>query len=53
VAGRTGGPARQPLAPGDLLFYGSRLRATQVALYLGDRQVVHAPDIGQLVQVAD
>lgn len=42
----------QPLAPGDLLFYGAGGRATQVALYLGGGQVVHAPDVGQLVQIS-
>lgn len=46
-------PAEEPLAPGDLLFYGANGRATHVALYLGGGQVVHAPDVGQLVQVAD
>jgi cell wall-associated NlpC family hydrolase len=46
-------PAGQPLAPGDLLFYGAHGRATHVALYLGSGQVVHAPDVGQLVQIAD
>jgi cell wall-associated NlpC family hydrolase len=46
-------PPGQPLAPGDLLFYGAAGRATHVALYLGGGQVVHAPDVGQLVQVAD
>jgi cell wall-associated NlpC family hydrolase len=45
--------AGQPLAPGDLLFYGTAGRATHVALYLGGGRVVHAPDVGQLVQVAD
>lgn len=49
-AGPAVAPGR-PLAPGDLLFYGSGGRATHVALYLGDGQVGHAPDVGQLVQV--
>lgn len=46
-------PPGRSLAPGDLLFYGTAARATHVALYIGDRQVVHAPDIGQLVQLAE
>jgi cell wall-associated NlpC family hydrolase len=51
---RTGPPVPpgQPMAPGDLLFYGAAGRGTHVALYLGGGQVVHAPDVGQLVQVA-
>lgn len=45
-------PAGQPLQPGDLLFYGTPERATHVTLYVGNNQVVHAPQQGQPVQYA-
>lgn len=45
-------PAGQPLQPGDLLFYGTPAKATHVTLYIGNNQVIHAPQTGELVQYA-
>ena len=38
------------LAPGDLVFYGSPIH--HVAMYIGNGQVVHAPQTGDVVRVA-
>lgn len=43
-------PAGQPLQPGDLLFYGTPAKATHVTLFVGNNQVIHAPQPGELVQ---
>jgi cell wall-associated NlpC family hydrolase len=45
-------PAGQPLQPGDLLFYGTPAKATHVTLYIGNNQVIHAPEPGTTVRVA-
>jgi cell wall-associated NlpC family hydrolase len=44
-------PAGQPLQPGDLLFYGTPAKATHVTLYIGNNQVIHAPEPGTTVRV--
>ncbi|WP_280340903.1 bifunctional lytic transglycosylase/C40 family peptidase [Nocardia abscessus] len=42
------------LEPGDLVFYGTAdNNVHHVGLYLGAGQMVHAPDVGQPVQVSD
>ncbi|GHB18400.1 C40 family peptidase [Salinicola rhizosphaerae] len=38
--------------PGDLLFFGSGSRATHVGIYMGDRQMIHAPGSGRTVTVS-
>jgi cell wall-associated NlpC family hydrolase len=43
--------AGQPLLPGDLVFYGTPGRIHHVGIYLGDGQMIDAPDIGQTVRV--
>lgn len=35
--------------PGDLLFFGSRRKATHVGIYQGNRQMIHAPGRGREV----
>nr|WP_043531742.1 C40 family peptidase [Halomonas xinjiangensis] len=35
--------------PGDLLFFGSRSKATHVGIYQGNRQMIHAPGRGREV----
>lgn len=35
--------------PGDLLFFGSRRKATHVGIYRGDGQMIHAPGQGREV----
>jgi cell wall-associated NlpC family hydrolase len=45
-------PAGQPLQPGDLLFYGTPARATHVTMYVGNGQVIHAPQPGDGVREA-
>jgi cell wall-associated NlpC family hydrolase len=37
--------------PGDLLFYGTSGNVHHVAMYIGNNQIVHAPDVGQVVKV--
>ncbi|WP_433754709.1 NlpC/P60 family protein [Nocardia sp. CA-135398] len=42
------------LAPGDLVFYGTTdNNVHHVGLFLGGGRMVHAPDVGQPVQVSD
>ena len=43
-------PAGQRLQPGDLLFYGTPTRATHVTMYVGNGQVIHAPQPGDRVR---
>ncbi|MFF0492904.1 NlpC/P60 family protein [Nocardia sp. NPDC004068] len=43
-----GGPA-----PGDLLFYGTPGNIHHVGLYLGAGRMIHAPDVGQPVQISN
>ncbi|MET7773166.1 NlpC/P60 family protein [Nocardia sp. NPDC005366] len=40
------------LAPGDLMFYGTADNVHHVGLFLGNGRMVHAPDIGQPVQIS-
>ncbi|HEU5004085.1 MAG TPA: NlpC/P60 family protein [Actinomycetota bacterium] len=42
--------ARSQLQPGDLVFYGSPIH--HVGIYVGNGMMVHAPETGELVQVA-
>ncbi|RJQ66188.1 hypothetical protein D5S17_35780 [Pseudonocardiaceae bacterium YIM PH 21723] len=46
-------PASEPLKPGDLVFYGHPGNIHHVGLYLGGGKMIHAPDFGQVVKVAD
>ena len=39
------------LAPGDLLFFGSRRRVNHVAIYVGEGRFVHAPNRGGTVRL--
>jgi len=39
------------LAPGDLLFFGSRHRVSHVAIYVGQGRFVHAPNSGGTVRL--
>jgi cell wall-associated NlpC family hydrolase len=41
--------SRAELAPGDLVFYYSDIH--HVAMYVGDGQVIHAPNDGETVRV--
>ncbi|WP_353980184.1 C40 family peptidase [Salinicola endophyticus] len=38
--------------PGDLLFFGGGNRATHVGIYMGHRQMIHAPGSGRTVTVS-
>ncbi|WP_346799344.1 C40 family peptidase [Halomonas sp. Bachu 37] len=42
-------PSVDEARPGDLLFFGSRRKATHVGIYRGDRQMIHAPGRGREV----
>lgn len=42
-----------PLAPGDLVFYGTPRNIHHVALYVGAGKILHAPDYGQPVQIGN
>ncbi|MFZ3555819.1 NlpC/P60 family protein [Streptomyces sp. BH055] len=37
-------PSRQPLRPGDLVFFGTRHILHHVGLYTGNGQIIHAPN---------
>lgn len=41
------------LEPGDLLFYGSRGATYHVGLYIGNNQMIHSPQPGQMVTAVD
>lgn len=41
------------LEPGDLLFYGTRGSTHHVAMYIGNGQMVHAPQPGDVVKVIE
>ncbi|EOH72855.1 NlpC/P60 family protein [Enterococcus malodoratus] len=41
------------LQPGDLLFYGSRGATYHVGMYIGNNQMIHAPQPGQNVTAVD
>ncbi|WP_250289522.1 C40 family peptidase [Frankia sp. CiP1_Cm_nod1] len=45
-------PADIPLAPGDLLFYGTRTAIHHVALYLGGGTIVTAPGRGKTIRIS-
>jgi cell wall-associated NlpC family hydrolase len=46
-------PAGQPLEPGDLIFYGSSAATIHhVGIYIGDGEMIHAPDVGQVVRIS-
>ncbi|MFC3284038.1 C40 family peptidase [Litchfieldella rifensis] len=42
-------PSVDEARPGDLLFFGSRSKATHVGIYQGNRQMIHAPGRGREV----
>lgn len=42
-------PEADAARPGDLLFFGSRRKATHVGIYRGDGQMIHAPGQGREV----
>jgi cell wall-associated NlpC family hydrolase len=44
-------PTGQQLAPGDLVFYGTTSYLHNVGLYIGNGEMIDAPDIGQTVKV--
>ncbi|MCX5206914.1 bifunctional lytic transglycosylase/C40 family peptidase [Streptomyces sp. NBC_00237] len=46
-------PAGQPLLPGDLVFYGTPGRIHHVGLYIGNNQMINAPNRHSLVRVED
>src|SRR6266542_3392767 len=46
-------PPGTPLQPGDLIFFGTPEHIHHVAISLGGARIVHAPDINQVVQVAN
>ncbi|GGM80950.1 hydrolase Nlp/P60 [Longimycelium tulufanense] len=46
-------PKEAPLAPGDLVFYGTPGNIHHVGLYIGAGKMIHAPDFGQPVQVGN
>ncbi|WP_327654381.1 C40 family peptidase [Streptomyces sp. NBC_00483] len=43
-------PARQPLLPGDLIFFGTRTNLHHVGLYVGGGQMIHAPNSHSVVR---
>ncbi|MCP2267930.1 Cell wall-associated hydrolase, NlpC family [Actinokineospora diospyrosa] len=45
-------PEGQSLIPGDLVFYGTPSRIHHVGLYVGNGQMIHAPDFGQKIKTA-
>lgn len=46
-------PPGTPLQPGDLTFFGSPEHIHHVGISLGGTRIVHAPDVNQVIQVAD
>ena len=46
-------PAGTPLQPGDLIFFGTPGRIHHVGISLGGTLMIHAPDVDQVVQIAD
>ena len=46
-------PAGQQLQPGDLIFYGSTAHSIHhVGIYIGGGEMIHAPDVGDVVRIA-
>jgi cell wall-associated NlpC family hydrolase len=45
-------PPGQPLQPGDLVYYGTPTDIHHVGLYIGNKQMINAPQRGQPVQIA-
>jgi cell wall-associated NlpC family hydrolase len=46
-------PPGAPLQPGDLVFYGNpNTRIHHVGIYIGNGQMIHAPDFGQTVRIS-
>jgi cell wall-associated NlpC family hydrolase len=43
--------AKADMIPGDLLFFGTAGNVHHVAMYIGGGNIVHAPDVGQVVKV--
>jgi peptidoglycan DL-endopeptidase CwlO len=43
--------AKADMIPGDLLFFGTASNVHHVAMYIGGGNIVHAPDVGQVVKV--
>jgi cell wall-associated NlpC family hydrolase len=43
--------AREALAPGDLVFFGSRRSVSHVGIYVGEDRFVHAPNTGGTVRL--
>lgn len=43
--------AKADMIPGDLLFFGTAGNVHHVAMYIGNGNIVHAPDVGQVVKV--
>ena len=47
-------PAGQPLKPGDLVFYGATASTIHhVGLYIGNEKMIHAPQSGDVVRIAN
>ncbi|MEN8652381.1 bifunctional lytic transglycosylase/C40 family peptidase [Streptomyces sp. 21So2-11] len=46
-------PAGQPLLPGDLVFYGAPGRIHHVGLYIGNNQMINAPNRRSVVRIED
>ncbi|MFI5808612.1 NlpC/P60 family protein [Streptomyces sp. NPDC051561] len=46
-------PAGQPLLPGDLVFYGTPGRIHHVGLYIGNQQMINAPNRRSVVRTED
>ncbi|WP_277675694.1 NlpC/P60 family protein [Saccharopolyspora rectivirgula] len=46
-------PKDAPLAPGDLVFYGTPGNIHHVGIYIGAGKMINAPDFGQPVKVDD
>jgi cell wall-associated NlpC family hydrolase len=45
-------PADLPLLPGDLVYYGATATTIHhVGLYLGNGQMIDAPDVGLVVRI--
>lgn len=45
--------SRNELQPGDLVYFGSGNHATHTGVYVGDGQMIHAPQTGDVVKYAN